>query len=270
MPEAESSVLLRLSDVSVWLEDGASILSGLAWSVGTGEHWALIGPNGAGKSTLLSVATARRYPSRGRVEILGRTFGESNMLVLREMIGIVDPQLRLYDWFTVDEIVLTGIDGTVQPRAKGYSDAERTRARLMLADLGLEGMAEREIATCSQGERQRVRIARALMTQPRLLFLDEPASGLDLPAREALIAALADLAGSNPALATVVISHHLEELAPTTSHALLLRAGAIVAAGPVDEVLTDGLVSETFSIPVEIRRVDRRWTARGGGTWRSQ
>jgi iron complex transport system ATP-binding protein len=189
------------------------------------------------------------------------------MLELRQLIGIVDPQLRLYDWFTAEEIVLTGIDGTVQPRPEGYSDQEVTRARQMLAQLGLAGMEEREIKTCSQGERQRVRIARALMTEPRLLFLDEPASGLDLPAREALIGALSDLSLSNPELATVVISHHLEELAPTTSHAMLMRAGAIVAAGSVDTVLTDKLVSDTFAIPVMINRTDGRWTARGVGSW---
>jgi iron complex transport system ATP-binding protein len=263
----EIAVLLRLTDVAVWLEDGASILNGISWSIGPGEHWAVIGPNGAGKSTLLSVATARRYPSRGRVEVLGRTFGESNMLELRQLIGIVDPHLRLYDWFTAEEIVLTGIDGTVQPRPDGYSGDEVAHARQMMSRLGLAGMEEREIKTCSQGERQRVRIARALMTRPRLLFLDEPASGLDLPAREALIGALGDLSWSDPELATVVISHHLEELAPTTSHAMLMRSGGIVAAGPVDEVLTGRLVSETFAIPISIARSDGRWTARGSGSW---
>jgi iron complex transport system ATP-binding protein len=263
----EIAVLLRLTDVAVWLEDGASILNGISWSIGPGEHWAVIGPNGAGKSTLLSVATARRYPSRGRVEVLGRTFGEGNMLELRQLIGIVDPHLRLYDWFTAEEIVLTGIDGTVQPRPDGYSGDEVAHARQMMSRLGLAGMEEREIKTCSQGERQRVRIARALMTRPRLLFLDEPASGLDLPAREALIGALGDLSWSDPELATVVISHHLEELAPTTSHAMLMRSGGIVAAGPVDEVLTGRLVSETFAIPISIARSDGRWTARGSGSW---
>ena len=263
----EIAVLLRLTDVAVWVEDGASILNGISWSIGPGEHWAVIGPNGAGKSTLLSVATARRYPSRGRVEVLGRTFGEGNMLELRQLIGIVDPHLRLYDWFTAEEIVLTGIDGTVQPRPDGYSGDEVAHARQMMSRLGLAGMEEREIKTCSQGERQRVRIARALMTRPRLLFLDEPASGLDLPAREALIGALGDLSRSDPELATVVISHHLEELAPTTSHAMLMRSGGIVAAGPVDEVLTGRLVSETFAIPISIARSDGRWTARGSGSW---
>jgi iron complex transport system ATP-binding protein len=189
------------------------------------------------------------------------------MLELRQLLGIVDPQLRLYDWFTAEEIVRTGIDGTVQPRPEGYTDDEVMRARRMMAQLGLAGLEQREIKTCSQGERQRVRIARALMTEPRLLFLDEPASGLDLPAREALIGALSDLSRSNPELATVVISHHLEELAPTTSHAMLMRAGGIVAAGPVEHVLTDQLVSETFAIPVSINRSEGRWTARGTGSW---
>lgn len=270
MEPIEPAVLLRLTDVAVRLAEGASILNGISWSIRPSEHWVIIGPNGAGKSTLLAVAAARRYPSRGRVEVLGRTFGEHNMLALRELLGIVDPQLRLYDWFTTEEIVLTGIDGTVQPRPEGYSDAERRDATQMLARLGLGGLEEREIKTCSQGERQRVRIARALMSRPSLLFLDEPASGLDLPAREALIESQIELARLNPAMATVVVSHHLEELSPSTTHAMLLRAGEIVAAGPADDVLTDSQVSETFSIAVSIKRSEGRWTARGSGSWQSQ
>jgi iron complex transport system ATP-binding protein len=128
-------------------------------------------------------------------------------------------------------------------------------------------MADREIQSCSQGERQRVRIARALMTRPRLLVLDEPASGLDLPAREALISSLSELDRSDPALASMMVSHHLEELPPSITHAMLLRLGRVVASGPADEVLRDEPVSDAFGIPVSVSRTDGRWTARGVATW---
>ena len=259
--------LLSLDQVSVWLEDGSVILDNISWSVQSGEHWAVLGPNGAGKTTLFTVATARRYPSRGRVEVLGRCFGETSMLELREQISIVDPHQRMYDWFTVEEIVLTGVTGTVQPQPDRYTDADTLRARKLIAQVGLGGMEEREIQSCSQGERQRVRVARALMTRPHLLVLDEPASGLDLPAREDLIASLTELEQSDPRLASMMVSHHLEELPPTITHALLLRDGRITACGPVQDVLTDDRVSDSFGIRVQVARHGGRWTARGAGTW---
>jgi len=259
--------VLALEHVSVWLEDGSVILSDISWSVRAGEHWAVLGPNGAGKTTLFTVATARRYPSRGTVEVLGRRFGESSMLELREQISIVDPHQRMYDWFTVEEIVLTGITGTVQPQPDRYTDADFLHARKLIAQVGLAGMGDREIQSCSQGERQRVRVARALMTRPRLLVLDEPASGLDLPAREALIASLTDLERTDPNLASMMVSHYLEELPPTVTHALLLRDGRVTACGTAEDVLTDARVSECFGIPVQVGRHHGRWTARGAGTW---
>jgi iron complex transport system ATP-binding protein len=260
--------LIALDHVSIWLEDGKLILSDVSWTVRAGEHWAVLGPNGAGKSTLFAVATARRYPSKGSVEVLGRRFGETSMLELREQISIVDPHQPLYDWFSIEEIVLTGITGTVQPQYDRYSAADRARAREVLDQVGLRGMSEREIQSCSQGERQRVRIARALMTRPRLLVLDEPDSGLDLPAREALISSLIDLEQSDPELASMMVSHHLEELPPTISHVLLLREGRIVACGLADDVLSDEPVSDAFGIPVRVTRQAGRWAARGVATWR--
>ena len=260
--------LIALEKITVWLEDGPVILADVDWIVHAGEHWAVMGPNGAGKSTLFTVATARRYPSRGTVSILGRRFGETSMLELREQISIVDPLQQLYDWFTLEEVVLTGISGTIQPQAERYSETDRIRARELLERLGCHGMAEREIRTCSQGERQRVRIARALISRPRLLVLDEAASGLDFPAREALIAALVELERSEPGLASLMISHHVEELPPTITHAMLLREGRVVAAGPVDAVLTGDLVSQAFDLPISVRREDGRWSARAAAGWR--
>jgi len=260
---------LRAEGVDVWVPEGARLLQGIDWTVNAGEHWALIGPNGAGKSTLLALAGANRHPSKGIVRILGETMGETSVWALRERIGAVNPALPQYDWFTVEDIVLTGATGTVQPQWERYGEPERQRAAGLLALLGCAELKEREIATCSQGERQRVRIARALMSDPPLLLLDEPATGLDLPAREALIVALSELSVAKPELATVIVSHHLEELPPTTTHALLLRGGRIVASGPADYTLTSAHVSACFGFDVRVHREDGRWAARAAASWRS-
>lgn len=262
--------LLILDGVRVWTAEGASLLRDVSWTVRSGEHWALLGPNGAGKSTLLSLAGASRHPSAGTVRVLGGQIGRTNVWTLRERLGVVDPTLRMPEWLSVEEIVLTGASGTVQPLWDHYGDAENARAVWLLDLLGCADLAGREIGTCSQGERQRVRIARALMPAPALLLLDEPAAGLDLAGREALLAALERLAATEPALATVLVVHHLEELPTSTTHALLLRQGAAVAAGPVPETLTSEEVSACFGVDVQVRQDDGRWTARANASWRAR
>lgn len=259
--------VLCFEDVQVWVEDGTPILRGITWTARAGEHWALLGPNGSGKSTLLSLARAGRHPSAGAVTVLGHRLGQSNLWDLREQIGVINPTHKLLDWLTVEDVVLTGATGTVWPLPDRISDAERERARELLTILGCDHLASRQITTCSQGERQRVLIARALMPDPPLLLLDEPATGLDLPAREALLAALASLAAAKPDLTTVLVSHHLEELPPTTSHALLLRQGEAIATGPATEVLTSELVSACFGVPVQVSYDCGRWAARAKAGW---
>ena len=261
------SNVIEVEGVDLWLEDGVSLLAGIDWTVRPGEQWALLGPNGSGKSSLLSIVGARRFPSRGKVSVLGEQFGKTSMWDLRERIGVVDPASPTYDWFTVEEIVLTGLTGTVQPRWDCYGDADRIKAAAMLAEVGFDVAPDREIKSCSQGERQRVRIARALMSNPPLMLLDEPCTGLDLPAREAMLATLARLAANRPELATVFVSHHLEELPSTTTHALLLRDGRVVASGAVDEVVTSACASACFGLPVTVARAEGRWTARAGAGW---
>jgi iron complex transport system ATP-binding protein len=251
----------------LWVPEGKKLLRDIWWTVRPGEHWALLGPNGSGKSTLLSLAGAVRHPSAGTVTVLGGRLGKVSLWDLRERIGVVDPALKILDWMTVEDVVLTGATGTIQPRWECYGDRERARARELLALLGCLEFADREIKTCSQGERQRVRIARALMPNPPLLLLDEPATGLDLPAREALLAALSSLAVAHPDLATVLVSHHLEELPATTTHALLLRQGAAVAIGPVNDTLTSAHVSDCFGFDVRVQREDGRWMARTAPHW---
>lgn len=264
----QPDVVVQLMGVDVWVPDRTMILAGIDWAVCAGDHWALIGPNGSGKSTLLSLIAATRHPSRGSVTVLGERLGQTDVWRLRERIGAVDPLSPKHEWMTVLEVVLTGSTGTVQPRWECYGPVEERRADELLELLGCLALRDREVGGCSQGERQRVRIARALMPSPLLLVLDEPATGLDLPAREALILALADLARSQPQLSTVVVSHHLEELPPTTSHALLLRDGRTVMLGLADEVLTSGPVSAAFGIAVEVNREGGRWAARAAAGWR--
>ena len=161
--------------------------------------------------------------------------------------------------------MLTGATGTIQTITDGYSPDELARARSLVDLLGITDLGGRPIEDCSQGERQRARIARALMASPPLLLLDEPAAALDLPARETLLTALGALAEARPDLATVLVAHQLEELPPSTTHALLLRNGQVVAAGPVAEVLTGGPLSACFGIEVRVRRDDDRWSARSAG-----
>lgn len=268
--DSNQKVQLRISNAEVWSPEATPILRDIDWTVHEGEHWALIGPNGSGKSTLLSLAGANRFPSKGTVEILGETLGKTSVWELKERIGAVSPAMPQYDWFTVEEIVLTGATGTIQPRWECYGDAEFARAAELLALLGCSELRTREIVTCSQGERQRVRIARALMVNPPLLLLDEPATGLDLPAREALVVAMSELAIAQPTLTTVTVSHHLEELPPTTTHALLLRDGQVVASGHAADVLTSELVSACFGFDVRVTRDEGRWLARAAASWRSR
>ncbi|MFL5758644.1 MAG: ABC transporter ATP-binding protein [Thermomicrobiales bacterium] len=265
-----NGAVLGLDDISVWVADGAFILRDVSLRVHLGEHWALLGPNGSGKSTLLSVAGAVRHPSKGRASVLGGELGRVSVWDLRAQIGVVDPALKLIKWLTVEDVVLTGATGTIQPLWDRYGAAERERAHGLLELLGCASLADREIATCSQGERQRVRIARALMPDPPLLLLDEPATGLDLPSREALIAALAALATANPTLATVLVSHHLEELPPTTTHALLLREGVAIVQGPAHETITSEHVSACFGFDIRVHYEDGRWAARAAASWRTR
>ncbi|MFJ4186571.1 ABC transporter ATP-binding protein [Kitasatospora sp. NPDC089509] len=254
--------LLRTQDVDV-VRDGRHLLRGITLEIEPGEHWALLGPNGAGKSTLLALLGAVSHPTRGTVDVLGRRLGRVDIRELRAHLGHVNPRHPLRSPLTVREVVLTGSTNTIEPEwhrkpAAGVVE----RAEQLIETLGMAAMADAEWTTLSQGERGRVLIARALMPSPRLLLLDEPATGLDLTARELLLDSLDLLRHQHPELASVLVTHHLEELPESTTHALLLREGECVAAGPVDEVMTTELISETFGHPIRISRHDGRWTAR--------
>jgi iron complex transport system ATP-binding protein len=251
----------------VWTPQGANILQSVDWRVQQGERWALVGPNGSGKSTVLSLAGAVRHPSQGRVSVLGGTLGRVDMPALRRSIGLVDSGVTPLDWLTAEEVVLTGIGSTLRPLWWTYSSQDRDRSRELLALLGCTELADRVISTCSQGERGRIRIARALIANPRLLLLDEPAVGLDLAAREALIAALDRLSEERPELTSVLVTHHLEEIPASTTHAILLREGKAIAAGDIGRTLNSGNLSACFGLPVECRYDGQRWSARAPAAW---
>jgi iron complex transport system ATP-binding protein len=253
--------------VSVWPPLGKCILNGIDWCAKPGERWALIGPNGSGKSTLLSLAGAIRHPSSGRVTVLGGTLGRVDMPALRRSIGFVDSGGFVHEWLTATEVVLTGMGATQRPLWGTYTAEQQKQALGMLALLGCADLADRELSTCSQGEKGRIRIARALIASPRLLLLDEPAVGLDLAAREALIAALDRLSEERPELTSVLVTHHLEEIPSSTTHAILIRDGSIVVKGPIAEALTSASLSACFGLPVECRHDGDRWSARSPARW---
>lgn len=257
-------VVVRLSGVDVWFASGPHVLHGLDLVVRRGEHWALLGPNGAGKSTLLALAGAQRHPSRGTVEVLGSRLGSVDVRELRRRIGTVDVRLRMPAELSVADYVLTGATQTVQPLADRYSPATHERARELLDTFGLAPLADRAVGVCSQGERSRARLARALMPAPALLLLDEPAAGLDLPGRADLLASLERLAVADPTLTTVTVAHHLEELPSTTTHVALLRDGRFVAAGPAQTLHDPVALSACFGRPVRAFAVDGRWYAAPG------
>ncbi|WP_380283188.1 ABC transporter ATP-binding protein [Kitasatospora purpeofusca] len=261
-PAVEPLPLLRTRAVDV-IRDGRHLLRGIDLAIHPGEHWALLGPNGAGKSTLLALLGAVSHPTRGEVDVLGRRLGRVDIRELRAHLGHVNPRHPLRSPLTVREVVLTGVTNTIEPDLhRKPSPEELDRAEQLIDTLGMAASAESAWTTLSQGERGRALIARALMPSPRLLLLDEPATGLDLTARELLLDSLDLLRHQHPELASVLVTHHLEELPESTTHALLLRGGETVAAGPVDAVMTTGLVSATFGHPIRITRHEGRWTAR--------
>ncbi|QTE01018.1 ABC transporter ATP-binding protein [Streptomyces cyanogenus] len=254
--------VLRAEDVHV-VRDGRPLLRDVSLTVRAGEHWALLGTNGAGKSTLLGLLGAVVHPTRGTVEVLGHRLGRVDLRELRAFVGHVNPRHPLTSPLRVRDVVLTGLTNSVEPLPRWRPTHEQAeRAEALLATLGLDALRDARWPTLSQGQRGRTLIARALMPEPRLLLLDEPATGLDLPGRERLLAALEELRTAHPALATVLVTHHLEELAAGTTHAVLLREGRVPASGPVASVLTGDQVGLCFDLPLALERQEGRWSVR--------
>lgn len=239
---------------------GRRIAGPLDLVIGAGERWALLGPNGSGKTTALALMGARRQPSAGTVDVLGERLGRTDVRPLRPRIGHVSHRVAdaLHGDATVLDTVLTGRDATLVTWWQRFDDEDVARAHRLLASIGCDGLAARSLDTCSLGERQRVLIARALFGEHELLLFDEPAAGLDLPARERLLAAMTAVTATTTVLAT----HHLEEIPAITTHAALLRDGRVVAAGSIDEVLVDAALSDCFGMPIAVDRDGGRWRAR--------
>jgi iron complex transport system ATP-binding protein len=254
--------VLVLDDVT-FRRDGKQIIDGISLSVNAGEHWALLGPNGAGKSTLLGFCAAVTFPTSGAVHILGQQMGRVELATLRHGIGHVNPRHRLQYSLSVRDVVLTGITATIDtPMRWSPSPEQLDRADTMIAAVGLTPRADDVWPTLSQGERGRTLIARALIAEPRLLLLDEPTTGLDVAAREQLLETIDSLDDTHPDVASILVTHHLEELPTTTTHALLIADGRTVAMGPARETVTTDNVSAAFAHPVVVGYQDGRWTAR--------
>ncbi|SCK61429.1 MULTISPECIES: ABC transporter ATP-binding protein [unclassified Streptomyces] len=256
--------VLQVKNVDL-VREGNPILREVSLNVRTGEHWALLGANGAGKSSLLGLLGALVHPTRGTVRVLGHELGRVDLRLLRSYVGHVDPRHALSSPLKVRDVVLTGLTNTVErvPRWSPTTEQELMADRL----IGLLGLGERRAArwpTLSQGERGRTLIARALMPRPRLLLLDEPATGLDVAGREQLIERIETLGHTYPELSSVLVTHHLEELPPGTTHVMLLRDGSCLASGRVEEVLTSDQVSKCFDHPVRLTRAEGRWSVRTG------
>ena len=254
--------VLELLDVT-YRRDGSEIIHGVSFTVRAGEHWAMIGPNGAGKSTLLGFCGAVTHPTSGTVRVLGEQLGRVELQALRRAIGHVNSCHPLRSPLTVRDIVLTGLTGTIETALRWRpTPDEASRADDLIAALGLGAKAGSRWNVLSQGERGRVLIARALICEPRLLLLDEPSTGLDIAAREQLLETVDLLAETHPEVASVLVTHHLEELPSSTTHAVLLADGRVVAAGPATEALTSGHVSAAFDHPIDVGFDAGRWTAR--------
>lgn len=243
---------------------GRAILGPVDLEVHAGEHWVLLGPNGSGKTTLLSLAGAWRQPSAGRVQVFGEQLGATDVRQLRARIGHVSHSVadRLRPQLSVLDTVLTGKASTLETWWQDLGPQDRAAASALLDEVGCGDLASRALGSCSLGERQRVLIARALFGGHELLLFDEPAAGLDLPGRETLLAAMTAVVLRAEAPTTLLATHHLEEIPPTTTHAALLRDGAIVAAAPIEDALSDDLLSACYGMPVAVERRAGRWSAR--------
>jgi len=267
--ESHTAFAALLDRAAVMTPDGRRLLGPVSVSIRTGEHWAVLGPNGAGKTTLLRLLSAERHPSSGSVFLLGARVGTTDLRLLRSRIGVVSHAVadRLPPAATALGVVLTGRRGVLAPWWAHSDEADQVRGKRILAALGCAGLSDQAFGSCSQGERQRILLARSLFVEHPLLLLDEPGAGVDLPGREALILALTALARSPDPPTTVHVSHSLEELPPITSHALLLREGEVVASGPIERVLTEQSMERCFGLAITVTREDGRWAARATPSW---
>ncbi|MHB1418396.1 MAG: ABC transporter ATP-binding protein [Bacillota bacterium] len=242
-----------------WIREDNIILNQINWEVRSGEHWAIIGLNGSGKTSLLNLITGYIFPSKGEITVLGHRFGSYDLRELRKSIGWVSSSLqeKLHGNDNVEEIVLSGKYATIGIYEKPAED-DIKQARLLLEQFECASFAKRKYFTLSQGEKQKVLLARALISAPELLILDEPCTGLDLFARESFLSKVAGLGMTNKGITLIYVSHHIEEILPIFRHTLLLRQGSVHSSGKSEKVLASANLTEFFQRPVEINWKDGR------------
>jgi iron complex transport system ATP-binding protein len=252
------------------VRDGRRVLDAVDWTVGAGERWAVLGPNGSGKTTLLQVAGARLWPTAGTVAVLGERLGQVDVRTLRARVALVSGSVvrQLRPDLRAREVVVTGRYGALEPWWHRYDEHDWATADRLLADAGVggpDGIGDRAFGVISEGERQRVLLARALMGSPELVLLDEPAAGLDLGARERLVGLLGRLAADPDVAPVVLVTHHTEEIPAGFTHAALVGGGKVLYSGPLDEVLTSEAVSACFGVAVTVGHEAGRFWSRATG-----
>lgn len=259
--------VLDLTDVVV-RRDGRNIVDHVTWQVADDQRWVVLGPNGAGKTTLLQLADTLLHPTSGTVTVLGETLGRTDLFEVRPRIGFASSALakRIPRNETVLNAVLTAAYSVMGRWNEEYESIDERRALRVLGEWRLDDLADRLFGTLSDGEQKRVQIARAVMTDPELLLLDEPTASLDLGSREELLALLSGYASSPTTPAMIMVTHHVEEIPVGFTHVLLLRDGGVVAAGPLAETLTAETLSETFGLPILLSAEGGRYSARAAGS----
>jgi iron complex transport system ATP-binding protein len=257
------AAVVDLAGVGI-VRNGSTLINDINWEVDESDRWVIIGPNGAGKTTLLQVISAQIHPTSGVAGLLGEVLGTVDVFELRPRIGLTSAALaeHIPRSERVHDVVVSASYAVVGRWREQYDELDHERADELLTQLRIDRLADRTFGTLSEGERKRVQIARALMTDPELLLLDEPAAGLDLAGRESLVTTLSELAQDQYAPATVLVTHHVEEIPSGITHAMLLKEGSIVAAGPLRETLTAENLTKTFDIELTLDEADGRWTAR--------
>jgi iron complex transport system ATP-binding protein len=259
------TTVLDFTDVSV-VRDGNRILDSITWDVEADERWIILGPNGAGKTTLLQLAAANMHPSSGKAKLLGEHLGRVDVFDLKPRIGFASTAMarRIPANEAVLDVVMTAAYSVTGRWNEEYEDIDVKRAQRVLAEWKLDHLAGRLFGTLSDGEQKRVQIARAIMTDPEILLLDEPAASLDLGAREELVQLLGGFASGKSAPAIVMVTHHVEEIPAGFTHALLLSKGAVVAEGKLDKVIASELLTEAFGLPLKVSKSGGRFAARAG------
>jgi iron complex transport system ATP-binding protein len=257
------TAVAELAGVSI-VRGGAVLLDGVDWSIEETDRWVVIGPNGAGKTTMLQILAAQMHPTTGVVGLLGEVLGAVDVFELRPRIGLTSAALadKLPRSERVSDVVVSASYAVLGRWREEYDELDHQRAKELLTELGIGHLSERTFGTLSEGERKRVQIARALMTDPELMLLDEPAAGLDLTGREQLVRSLSAIATAEGSPAMVLVTHHVEEIPPGFTHALLLKQGRIVAAGPIEQALTAETLSDTFDLALSLDHHDGRYFAR--------